>query len=276
MKTQSLRKCLIFLTILTLLEIGLTAYLGIWREGFWNAVENKHTTNFFVLLGYFSAVALTLCATTGYQQYLVTYSALIMRTRLTKKALKAPYEAIPGGSQRVQEDCCLYPRLLISLTLTFAKSTLLIGVFTTIVIVQLNLSYVLLSLLYATLGTIVAAKLAKPLINLNYINQNYEAAFRQLLTRVNYIKAHRNNFYLMKTTKHLSYFQSFYGQVTVILPYVMGVPLYFAGTITFGVVMQVASSINHIIDNLSMLIYSFNDINLFISCRRRLKELKII
>jgi ABC-type uncharacterized transport system fused permease/ATPase subunit len=40
--------------------------------------------------------------------------------------------------------------------------------------------------------------------------------------------------------------------------------------------MQVASSMAEIINNLSFILNSFSEINRFLSCRRRLKELQII
>jgi ABC-type uncharacterized transport system fused permease/ATPase subunit len=87
---------------------------------------------------------------------------------------------------------------------------------------------------------------------------------------------HSNNYKLFVKTKYLQYFQSFYNQITVIIPHLILIGLYFTGRITFGIFMQVASSMAEIINNLSFILNSFSEINRFLSCRRRLKELQII
>lgn len=265
--------------IITLLVIDclIGGAIGFWREYYWAAVEARKFANWLYLVGFFSVMALLSCWVSGYTSYLINIYALNIRTKLTKKALKDDkYKDIEGGSQRVQEDCMSYPTLLLNLTVNGLRSIIMLSIFIFIIIKQLGVIWLLAPILYALIGTYLAGRIAIPLINLNYMNQVLEAAFRQQLNKMKYIKVHRNNFNMFKKTKYLQYFQSFFNQITIIVPHFMLAGVYFASKITFGVFMQAAASLAEIINNLSFILNSFGDINLFLSCRKRLKELKII
>lgn len=280
---------LIFLVIGECLLVG---FIGWWREFFWDAVEKKELHNFFVLIAQFTGAALGICIISGYTTYLISFISLLIRTDLTKKALKCPYDTIEGGEQRVQEDCHSYPYYGLSLLVNTLRNILILGTFAVIIVIQVGATYLWIPVVYTMVGTGVACKIALPLIRLNYDMQVVESAFRRwvqkrtwikysdVFTKLEFMQAYYKVFKVNKnlfiTTKKLSYFQSFYNQITVIVPYLILFSLYFSGKIVFGVFMQVASSMNHVIDSLSYIINSFNDINNWLSCRRRLKELGVL
>jgi putative ATP-binding cassette transporter len=279
MKIPKWKINIVIIVILTLVECALVGYIGVWREGFWNSVETRNLNVFGWYLGYFIIAALFACLCSGYNTYIQNYTSLIFRTKLTRKAWlieKNKTVTMEGYQQRIQEDCFYFPQLVIGLVTNLFKTSLTVIIYIGLLIYQLNIYYLLIPLIYVTIGTLVAAKLARPLINLNYINQVFEARFRQILSRLNYAKVYRNNYNLFKTTKNLSYFQYFYNQISVVVPYVILFPIYFSAAITFGVFMQCAKSMEVIVDGLSFLINSFNDINKMLSCRRRLKEYGVL
>jgi len=276
MKIPSIKKGLTFLIILVLIDCSLGWYIGIWREWYWGAVEHKQIYDVAKYIAYFSIVALTSCFVSGYSEYLTSYSSLLIRRKLTIKALKSDYHLIEGGPQRVQEDCLAYPALFIALLTGLMKNIINFIVFGIIMLSKIDLVYALLPIIYSLAGTAIATYIAYPLILLNYLNQNLEAKFRQVLNKINYAKVHRNNYNLFLSTKKLNYFQSFYNQVTVIIPYIILFPLYYVSKITFGGFMQVASAMHEVINSLSYIINVFSDINRFLSCRKRLKELNVI
>ncbi len=277
MKIASLHRLIGMIIALVLVECVLIGYIAIWREWFWQAISDRHLKAFMVLLSQFSVAALLACLVSGYGDYLVNCTSLIMRTRLTKLAITTvKTSSIEGKGQRIQEDCFTYPNGLLFLLRNGLKNILILLIFTTIIYRQLGSLYLLFPLGYAVIGTIIAAYIAKPLIKLNYVNQVLEAKFRQVLTKWQYKLVHRNNHNLFVKTKFLAYFQSFYGQATIIIPYVILAPLYFSLRISFGVLMQCAASINSLIDALSFIINNFNEINMLLSCRKRLKELEIL
>lgn len=277
MKILNKTKYFILLGALLLLDCSIGGYIGVWREYYWSTISNRQLSLWIFYLVQFVGLALLSCLISGYSQYISNILSLSIRTTLSKKALKLQtYKSIEGGGQRIQEDCLSYPTLFISLVSGIFRSIIMILVFSCIIVSQLSWYYLLFPLLYSVLGTILAGKIAFPLINLNYLNQVFEAKFRQILTKISYIDVHSNNFKMFKTNKLLTYFQSFYNQVTIIVPHLILAPLYFTARITFGIFMQLASGIVEIINSLSYIINCFADINKFLSCRKRLKEIKVI
>lgn len=252
-------------------------YIGWWRQLYWSALEHKEFYRWLVYVSQFSVCAITSCFLSGYSSYVINILALDSRSRLTRRAWRLDnHSMIEGGNQRVQEDCFTLPTLGFTLVATTVRSLIMIVVFAIILLTDLPYYYLIFPVVYAIVGTGLAAKIAHPLISLNYINQVFEAKFRHYLTKLNYKDVHRNNYNLFKITKYLQYFQTFYNQLTIIIPHIILFSLYFESRITFGVFMMVAASMVEIINNLSFLINSFSDINKLLSCHRRLKELEII
>lgn len=263
---------------LCLLDMSGVAYLVQWREHFWDAVSNKHYDVFLHLIVIFTAVALSLCAIGGLETYTQNKIALNWRRVLTRKVLKLePVKfCVEGISQRGQEDCRDYPLLFMDLIRQIGMQSIMIIYF--IVVIMQNTAYlfILIPIVYSIISTGISYWIAHPLIKLNYVNQVLEAAFRQSLSKLDYGRVHRNNHKMFTKTKHLNYFQYFYGQISVIFPYIILAPMYFSGAIIFGVFMQVASTISHLTDALGIILGNFDKINKYLSCRKRLKELGVI
>lgn len=277
MKILNIKRCFIIIILLLAIECAISGFIGVWRDWYWSSLSDKHFNLWMLYIAEFSGAAILGCWVSGYGQYVANITALDLRTKLTRKALKLQsHLGIEGGNQRVQEDCMAYPTLLINFIVGSTRSAIMLIVFTIIVLHSVPAWYLIIPFAYTVVGTLLAGKIAIPLINLNYINQVFEAKFRQILTKNNYKDVHRNNFKLFKRTKFLAYFQSFYNQITVIMPHIALIGLYFSGKITFGIFMQIAASFAEMINSMSYLINSFGDINKLLSCRRRLKEIKLI
>ncbi len=120
------------------------------------------------------------------------------------------------------------------------------------------------SLAYAIIGTFLAHWIGKPLVRLNFMQQRYEADFRFALVRdrengeeiallrgeaaeraqlgSRFQNVVGNFFQLMLRQKWLNFFQSGYSQIAIIFPFFVLSPLYFAGTVDLGGLMQTASA----------------------------------
>lgn len=257
-------------------DLFITGYIGFWRNVFWSSVENRDLLVFSWYLGYFVIAALMGCFVSGQAQYLINYLGIAYRYRLTRGALKLNYDLIEGGRQRVQEDCANYPLLVLNLGYSAVRNLVLITIFSIIILLHLEWYYLLFPFVYVIIGTVFAKKIAKPLIFLNYLNQTLEARFRQTMMKLDYSKVHRNCISLFRTTKKLQYFQVFFNQITVIIPFLVLSVVYFAKKITFGTLMQCTSAMGSVIESSSFFINSFNDINRLLSCRKRLQELTLI
>ncbi|MHB8270401.1 ABC transporter ATP-binding protein/permease [Bradyrhizobium sp.] len=135
------------------------------------------------------------------------------------------------------------------------------------------------ALIYAVLGTTLTHLIGWPLVGLNFQQQRYEADFRfnlvrarenaeqiallhgetvertRLLTRFGHVV--ENWLGIMQRTKKLTAFTATYSQASVIFPYVLVAPAYFAEKVQLGGMMQTASAFSSVQDSLSFFITSY-------------------
>ncbi|EFN54030.1 hypothetical protein CHLNCDRAFT_31925, partial [Chlorella variabilis] len=147
---------------------------------------------------------------------------------------------------------------------------------------------------YAVGGTALSVYIGRPLVGLNFQQEAQEANFRYGLVRVrenaesiafyggedneqrllnSRLKAAIGNFLeLLKASRNLSFFTSFYRFLIQVLPAAVVAPLYFRGEIEFGVINQSASAFNHILTDVSLVVYQFEAIAGFSAVIDRLGE----
>jgi putative ATP-binding cassette transporter len=135
------------------------------------------------------------------------------------------------------------------------------------------------ALIYAVLGTTLTHLIGWPLVGLNFQQQRYEADFRfnlvrarenaeqiallhgepvermRLLSRFGFVV--QNWLGIMQRTKKLTAFTATYSQASVIFPYVLVAPAYFAGKVQLGGMMQTASAFSSVQESLSFFITSY-------------------
>jgi putative ATP-binding cassette transporter len=132
------------------------------------------------------------------------------------------------------------------------------------------------ALIYAIGGTVFTHLVGRPLTALNFNQQRYEADFRFNLVRVRenseqiallegetaergrlmdrFGAVVANWLKIMTRTKQLTFLTVSYAQASVIFPFVVLSPAYFAGTVQLGGLMQTASAFNSVQDALSFFI----------------------
>ena len=132
------------------------------------------------------------------------------------------------------------------------------------------------ALLYAIVGTTVTHLIGRALIALNFMQQRYEADFRFNLVRVRenseqialldgeraerdrlldrFGRVVANWLAIMSRQKKLTFFTAGYAQVSVVFPFIMVSPAYFAGAVQLGGLMQTASAFNSVQGALSFFI----------------------
>jgi vitamin B12/bleomycin/antimicrobial peptide transport system ATP-binding/permease protein len=135
------------------------------------------------------------------------------------------------------------------------------------------------ALIYALLGTTLTHLIGWPLVGLNFRQQRYEADFRfnlvrarenaeqiallhgegvertRLLARFAFVV--ENWLGIMQRTKKLTAFTATYSQASVIFPYVLVAPAYFAEKVQLGGMMQTASAFSSVQESLSFFISSY-------------------
>lgn len=272
-----MKKYIVYIILLTILEISLALYLTFWRETFWNFVEHKNLNGFYTQIEIFTIVALLFCFVASYSNYLITLCSIKWRELLNDKAYRQPHPSplIENLNQRIQEDCRDYPALILEILCGTGKAIAYVIVFSLSIAINFNLMYIGVIFIYAIISTFIAQRIAKPLIVINYSNQRAEATYRNYLNSINFKNCIKIMLTMAIKTKHLSYFQTFYSQLAVIIPILIVAPDYFKSALTLGALMQATSTMGSIIDHLSYGITSFNQINHLLSCKKRLNEIKL-
>jgi putative ATP-binding cassette transporter len=132
------------------------------------------------------------------------------------------------------------------------------------------------ALVYAVLGTWLTHLIGRPLVDLNFQQQRFEADFRFNLVRARenseqiallhgepaererlnerFSRVVGNWLQIMSRTKKLSAFTNSYSQAAVIFPYVLVAPAYFAQKVQLGGMMQTASAFGSVQEALSFFV----------------------
>jgi vitamin B12/bleomycin/antimicrobial peptide transport system ATP-binding/permease protein len=138
------------------------------------------------------------------------------------------------------------------------------------------------ALIYAIFGTAFTHLIGRPLIALNFLKQRFEANFRFNLVRVRENseqiallhgdEAERqrnlqrfgdvvtNWIEIMHRTKKLTMFTGFYTQTSVIFPYILAAPAYFANKLQLGGLQQIVGSFGTVQDSMSFFVSSYREL----------------
>ena len=195
--------------------------------------------------------------------------------------------------QRIAEDLALFVDKTLNLALGLLSAVVTLVSFVTILwtlsgALQVALGGTAVSipgymvwaaLVYAAAGTWLAHVIGHPLAGLNFNQQKFEANFRFSLVRFrenaegiaiyagegDEVRGLRRRFRdvvdnwwaIMRRQKKLMWFQSGYGQVAIIFPYVVAAPRYFSGAIPLGGLMQTASAFGQVQEALSWFVSAY-------------------
>jgi putative ATP-binding cassette transporter len=137
-------------------------------------------------------------------------------------------------------------------------------------------------LIYACIGTALTHLIGRPLIALNFQQQRYEADFRFNLVRTRENSeqiallegepAERNRLLMrfgnvvanwlaiMSRQKKLTFFTAGYAQASVVFPFIMVSPAYFAGAVQLGGLMQTANAFSRVQEALSVFVTLYRNL----------------
>ena len=279
--------------------VYLLVQLNEWYQIFWDALQNYEQERFFPLLGRFTGLAFIYIIIAVYAVYLRQMLQIKWRTWMTNNYLQAwmggqiyyrLQDATDNPDQRISEDIGQFVNLSLALLIDFLKQLTTLGAFG---VVLWNLSgsitiaglvipgYMFwFSLVYSGIGTVLAHKVGRKLIALNFDQQKYEADFRFSMMRVRensesiafyrgepaemegfnlkFSNVIKNYWQLMKKTKHLNFYSNGYAQLAVLVPYLMAYPRYFAKEIQLGGLMQISSAFGRVQDALSFFVNAYD------------------
>jgi vitamin B12/bleomycin/antimicrobial peptide transport system ATP-binding/permease protein len=199
-------------------------------------------------------------------------------------------EAADNPDQRIAEDIQIFVERTLTICIGLLSALVTLGSFVVILwalsqAAPLHLFgatwtipgyLVWAALIYAVVGTAFTHLIGWPLVGLNFQQQKFEADFRFNLVRVRenseqiallkgetaetgrlverFGRVAGNWMAIMRRTKRLTFFTAGYSQLSIIFPYVVVSPAYFAGKMQLGGLMQTASAFNSVQSSLSFFI----------------------
>jgi vitamin B12/bleomycin/antimicrobial peptide transport system ATP-binding/permease protein len=138
------------------------------------------------------------------------------------------------------------------------------------------------ALLYAVAGTALTHLVGWPLVSLNFQQQRFEADFRFNLVRVRenseqiallggeaaergrlldrFSRIVANWLSIMHRTKRLTFLTSGYSQISIIFPFIVVGPAYFAGAVQLGGLMQTGAAFNSVQVALSFFVEAYRQL----------------
>jgi vitamin B12/bleomycin/antimicrobial peptide transport system ATP-binding/permease protein len=306
------------LALIVVLNLG-TVYMSVlvndWNRVFYDALQAKNEKVFWQEVWHFTYLAFTFVVLAVYKFYVTQLLEVRWRSWMTTDTLrrwmanKAFYSMElmrfnPSSSsadnvtadnpdQRIQEDINLFTSYTVSLSMGLLNSVVTLASFIGVLWGLSGLTSFTLggstyeiagfmvwaALLYSAAGSVIAHYIGKPQINLNFLQQRYEANFRHHLVRVRehseaialdkgeqvegkaldqrFSAVLANYLQLLIAQKRLTWFASGYGQSAIIFPLLLAAPQYFKGTIQIGQFMQIGSAFGYVQGALSWLVDNY-------------------
>jgi putative ATP-binding cassette transporter len=312
------RGLLIAIVVLNLAAVYMLVQINEWYRVFYDALQNRQLDIFWQQIVRFCWLALIYIVIAVYKFYLTQVLELRWRAWMTDHYLtrwlanKAFYrmelarftadaEAAPDNpDQRIQEDLNLFTSYTVTLSMGMLNALVTLVSFVGI-LWSLSGSldftapaflgggqwtipgYMLwAAVLYCLVGSVIAHRIGRPQVGLNFRQQMMEANFRHHMVRMREYSesialdggeaAERqqldtrfsavigNYLRLIKSQKNLTWFNSFFGQAAIIFPLIVASPRYFSGAIQLGQLMQINSAFGRVQDSLSWLVDNYMSI----------------
>jgi len=293
-----------FIILSLLAQTWIDVKINQWYKGFYDLLQQapeREIAEFYAGLLMFMKLAVPYVLIYTVTNYFTRLWAFRWREAMTFSYM--PYwrsvnAKVEGASQRIQEDCMNFARIVESLGLQIVRAIMLLiaflpilwGLSSNVVIPffkDIEGSLVWISLVASLGGLGISWLVGIKLPGLEYNNQKVEAAFRKELVygeddRVNYVQA-PTIFQLFTGIKfnyhrlflHYGYFDLWlimYNQSMVIVPYIFMGPGLFTGAMTLGILIQTSSAFREVQSSFSLFLQNWTRITELRSIYKRLTE----
>jgi vitamin B12/bleomycin/antimicrobial peptide transport system ATP-binding/permease protein len=279
--------------LINLGQVGITIRLSFWQKDWGDAIQNKNAPEFWRQLYEVWIPLVAVLIASGMIEYvLVSVFKIRWREWTTLRLIGRWLEngthyrlqfnggTVDNPDQRIQEDVRKYIETTYSLTIGMISQ---ISSLVSFSVILWGLSSALslpgtdtkvpgllfwMALAYAILGTVIAHRIGRSLIPLNFKQEQYEANFRFSLARLRefsepvallrgeasesaslagrFQSVIRNFFAIVGVEKWLTGFQQFFGSSSSVIPFVIVAPFYFVGQATLGVLYQTANAFSRV------------------------------
>ena len=288
--------------------VWLNVRFNYWYNDFYNTLQEYKWTEFWWQFGIFGVLALSYIVVGVYSAYIQRILHIRWRRWLTGRFLRnwlddqAYYrlqlsQVTPDNpDQRISDDLNRFATQSLDLSLGLLSAFVTLVSFLSIlwtlsgaltiplggVSIYIPGYMVFAALIYAVIGTMLTRWIGRPLVQLTFDQQRYEADFRFSLVRLRE-NAENVAFYggepreldtflsrfgrvvanwwgIIKRRKRLAWFTMGYEQLATVFPFLVAAPRYFDKTIQLGGLMQISSAFGHVQGSLSFIVSSYTEI----------------
>ena len=294
----------LFIILSLLSQTWIDVKINEWYKGFYDLLQKapeRELSEFYDGIFLFMKLAIPYVIIYTITNYFTRLWAFRWREAMTFSYMpywRAVDAKVEGASQRIQEDCMNFAKIVESLGLQVIRAIMLLiafipilwGLSSNVVIPffkDISGSLVWVSLTASLGGLVISWIVGIKLPGLEYNNQKVEAAFRKELVygeddRRNYAQAPTIlqlftgiKFNYHRLFLHYGYFDLWaiwYRQLFVIVPFLIMAPGLFTAAFTLGVMMQVVNAFGEVKDAFSVFLYNWTRITELRSIHKRLME----
>jgi len=292
---------LVFLLAINALNV-VNSYVG---RDFMTAIERRDWSAFvseaLLYLGVFAL--LTIIAV--FYRFTEERLGLLWRETITRRVLALYLEGhlyyrlnvsgtVTNPDQRIADDVRTFTTTTLSLSLVFLNGTLTIIAFAGVLWSISRLLFAV-AVLYASVGSLLAFFLGRPLLRLNYDQADKEANFRadlihirentesvallhheahlrgRLLGRVDALVGNLRR--VIAVNRNLGFFTTGYNYSIQLIPALVVAPLFIRGSAEFGVISQSAMAFAHVVGAFSLVVTQFPSLSSYAAVLMRLSPL---
>ena len=294
---------------LNLISVWLNVRFNSWYNDFYNALQQYDWGEFWWQFAIFGMIAAALIVVAVYSFYLRAILHIRWRRWLTGRFLRdwlddqAYYRmqlsqpTTDNPDQRIQEDLDNFATMTLGLSIGLLNAVVTLFSFLSILwvlsgalsiplgsatTIEIPGYMVFAALIYAVAGTMLTRWIGRPLIQLTFDQQRYEADFRFSLVRLRenaenvafyggeareldtfltrFARVVMNWWGIIKRRKRLTWLTTGYAQLAVVFPFVVAAPRYFDKIIQLGGLMQISSAFGQVQESLSFIVSSYTEI----------------
>lgn len=305
---------LALILFLALAGVRLQVLLSYWSNGFYTALQASDATAFWMLIAVFGVLATVFVLYQLVAFYIAQAFDIRWRVWLTDRLsadwldgqayykgqfLEAP---IDNPDQRIQVDISSFATSSRTLSIGAASAAVSLVAFSGVLWglsaplpllgVVVPRAMVFAVYLYVIVATLIAFRLGRPLIRLNFLNEQLGANFRYALIRVReyaenvafyrgepveratlarrFALVIANAWAIVFRTLKFSGFNYVVTQLATIFPYIIQAPRFFAGAIKLGDVMQTGQAFGQVQDALSFFRLAYDEFAAYRATLQRL------
>ena len=287
---------LVGIVALTLTESAMMIVFSYVRRDIFDALNNKDQAKFMYYIMLFFGMLIVIVPVSVIYNYLRLKLALYWRKELTRRVLDKYYanrtfyimeccRDIDNPDQRITQDLTEFTSTSLEFFFIIFDAVINLLSFSAVLFQIYPMLFVAI-ILYAIIGTFIAALLGKRLVGQYYVQLSREANFRfglirtrenaegiafydseASLEKVNlwnlFERVVENQLGIIRTQRNLELFTTFYDYMTFVVPYLVVSPLYFRGEIDLGSITQASEAFYYVRTDFTILVQYFEKLSAF-------------